>query len=386
MLTYLIARFSSLSRERRTHLVSLHQNASQILNSFSSVSKFSESNQRKGKSGETKTCTVSYLIDSVGMSSEVAIKVSKGVKLERPDRSNSVLDLFRSYGFSDSQISKVVEKYPRVLLTKPEVTLSPKLRFFRSIGFSCPELPELIIYNSALLVLSLKKSIIPRYEALKSVLGDDAKANIAFKRWGWYHKDVNNLLSNIRVLREHGVPQSSVSQLVTHFARAAIIKPAKFVEHVKFAKEIGIQPTKVAFVHAISVLAMTNKLTWESKLDIYERCGWSRDATLSAFSKFPHCMLLSEDKITSKMKFFVDEMGLSLEDIVNCPTILGYRLKQRIIPRFSVIKILKTNGLMKRDRSLLSIIILSEKKFLEKFVIRFQESVPELLDIYKSGS
>ncbi|XP_054817897.1 transcription termination factor MTERF2, chloroplastic-like isoform X2 [Prosopis cineraria] len=320
------------------------------------------------------------------MPSEAAIEVSKRVKLKGSDKPNLVLNLFRTYGFSDAQISKIVEKCPRALLAKPEATLSPKLRFFRSIGFSRSELPELILSNCENLFLSLKKNIIPRYEVIKSVLGDDDHANRAFKQWGWHNKDPTNLLSNIKVLREHGVPQSSVSLLVTHYARAALIDPAKFIEHVKFAKEIGIDPSKAAFIQALSVLAITKKSTWESRLDIYETYGLSKDATLSAFRKFPNFMRLSEDKITSTMKFLVEEMGLPLVDIVSCPAFLGYSLKQRIIPRFSVFKILKTNGSIKRGPSFSSLVTMSETKFLEKFVIPFQESVPQLLDIYKSCS
>ncbi|XP_054817596.1 uncharacterized protein LOC129317256 [Prosopis cineraria] len=385
MLTYLIARFSSLSCERTTQLVFLYHNASHIFKSFSSVSKVSESNQRKGKSREEESYTVSYLTDSLGMSSQFAMKVSKRVKLAGQDKPDSVQNLFRSYGFSDSQISKLVEKIPRVLFAKPEKTLSPKLRYLQSIGFSRSELPELFIHNPRILTMSLKKTIIPRYEALKSIVDDD-KARRAFKRWGRYHKDSTILVSNLKVLRQHGVPQSSVSRIVAHSVGAALTKPTKFIEHVKFAKEIGIDPSKSAFIQAVSVLATTNKLTWESKLDIYERCGWSRDVTLSAFRKFPNCMMLSEDKITSTMKFLVDDMGLSLVDIVNCPVFLGYSLEQRIIPRCSVFKILKNNGLIKSDMSLCSLITLSETKFLEKFVIPFQESVPKLLEIYGSRS
>ncbi|XP_054817595.1 uncharacterized protein LOC129317255 [Prosopis cineraria] len=303
------------------------------------------------------------------MPSKVAMEVSKRVKLKASDKPNLVLNLFRTYGFSDAQISKIVEKCPRALLAKPEATFSPKLSFFLSIGFSKSELPEFILSDCKILFLSLTKTIIPRYEALKSVLGDDDHASRAFKQWDWHNKDPTILLSNIEVLREHGVPQSSVCLSTSY----SLCKGCEY-------------RSGKTFIHAVSVLALTSKSTWESKLDIYERCGLSRDAILSAFGRFPNCMMLSEDKITSTMKFLVDDMSLSLVDIVNCPVLLGYSLEQRIIPRCSVFKILKTNSLIKRDISLCSLVSFSETKFLEKFVIPFQESVPRLLDIYKSRS
>ncbi|KAI9114248.1 hypothetical protein K1719_014898 [Acacia pycnantha] len=234
-------------------------------------------------------------MNSLGMSAEVATKLSKTFKLKDPDQPDSVLNLFRSYGFSDPQISKIVGFYPRVLLAKLEHNLLPRLR----------------------------------------------RAKVAF---------MNRSL---------------------------------FVEYVKFVKETGIEPSKAAFVVALIVVTQLRKSTWELKLDVFERCGWSRDVTLLAFSKFPNIMGMSEKKITSTMKFFVDEMGLQLEDIAGCPTILSYSMKKRIVPRWSVVKILKMMGLIKESLSLNSVIIANEKKFLDDFVFKFQENVPRLLEIYR---
>lgn len=70
------------------------------------------------------------------------------------------------------------------------------------------------------------------------------------------------------------------------------------------------------------------------------------------------------------MKFLVFEMGVPLEHIAKRAASLGYSLKQRNIPRCSIVKILKSKSLI----DIISIISINEKKFLEKFVIRFQES------------
>ncbi|XP_028779667.1 uncharacterized protein LOC114736055 [Neltuma alba] len=319
------------------------------------------------------------------MSAKAAIEVSKRIHLKSPCKPDSVLNLFRGYGFSDSQISKIVKLSPVVLSANPEKTILPKLKYFQSLGFSCSELPGLLMSHSVILDWSLKNRLIPFCEALKSVLNDDEKVRIALRRSRWFliYWEVNNLAPNMKVLTDLGVPRSSICALLTALPNVAFMNPAKFVECVKFANEAGIDPSKVVFIQAIIVLAQVKKSSWESKLDLFERFGWSRNVTLSAFSKFPHCMLLSEENLTSKMKFLVDEMGCSLEDIAGCPTILSYSLK-RIIPRWSVIKILKINGLAADDKwSLPYIIIVSEKNFREKFVIRFQEIVPQLPKIYK---
>ncbi|KAK4275612.1 hypothetical protein QN277_018661 [Acacia crassicarpa] len=388
MLTFLIARLSSsFPCGTRTQLGFLRLYAYHISYSFSSVVKSSESNHSEQNRVESESFTVSYLVNSCAVSARDAERLSKRVKLKDPDNPDSVLKLLRSYGFSGTHISKVLKHDPRLLLAKPESNLLPKLRFLQSIGFSASEIPELVSYNYRLLNFSLKKRIIPHYEALKSVLGDPVKARRCLKNSRWsifsYSYGVTNIFPNIKVLRDEGVPQSSVCTLLCRNANLAFIDQSKFVENVKFAKETGIEPSKVTFVHALITVTHLSKSTWEWKLDFFERCGWSRDVTLSAFSKFPTIMLLSEKKITNTMNFFVDEMGLRLEDTAGCPTIFGYSLKRRIIPRWSVFQILKMKGLVKANMSIPFMIIMSEEKFVENFVMKFQENVPQLLNLYR---
>ncbi|KAI9114154.1 hypothetical protein K1719_014804 [Acacia pycnantha] len=388
MLTFPIARLSSsFPCGTRTQLGFLQLNAYHISYSSSSVVKSSESNQSEQNRVESESFTVSYLVNSCAVSARDAEKLSKRVKLKDPDKPDSVLKLLRSYEFSDTHISKVLKYDPRLLLAKPESNLLPKLRFLQSIGFSASEIPELVSSNYRLLSFSLEKRLTPHYEALKSVLGDPVKARRCLKSSRWsvcsYNYGVTNIFPNIKVLRDEGMPQSSVYSLLSRRANVAFMNRSLFVEYVKFVKETGIETSKVAFVEALIVVTQLNKSTWELKLDIFERCGWSRDVTLLAFRKFPNIMGMSEKKITSIMKFFVDEMGLRLEDIAGCPTILSYSLKQRIVPRWSVVKILKMKGLIKESVSLNSVIIISEKKFLDDFVFKFQENVPRLLEIYR---
>ncbi|KAK4275607.1 hypothetical protein QN277_018657 [Acacia crassicarpa] len=387
MLTFLFARLSSSSLpcRRTTQLGFLHQHASLISYSFSSVSKLSQSNQPKKDRDGYFSFTVSYLMNSLGMSTEVATKLSKRFKLKDPDQPDSVLNLLRSYGFSDPQISKIVGCYPQVLLANLEHNLLPRLRFVQSIGFAASEIPELFSFNPSLLILSLEKRIIPHYEVLKSVLDDDGKGRKCLKGSIWRIRsyDVKNVVPNIKVLRDEGVPQSSVYSLLYRRANVAFMNRSSFFEYVKFVKETGIEPSKAAFVEALIVVTQLSKSTWELKLDIFERCGWSRDVTLLAFSKYPNLMGMSEKKITSIMKFLIDEMGLRLEDIAGCPKILSYSMKQRIVPRWSVVKILKRKGLIKESVSLNTVIIISEKKFLDSFVFKFREKVPRLLEIYR---
>ena len=75
-------------------------------------------------------------------------------------------------------------------------------------------------------------------------------------------------------------------------------------------------------------------------------------------------MSLSEKNITDKMKFFIDEVGWRPDDVARFSNVLSYSLKNRIVARWSVAKILKAKGLIKDDISPLSMIVLSEERFI----------------------
>ncbi|KAK7843790.1 hypothetical protein CFP56_011916 [Quercus suber] len=82
------------------------------------------------------------------------------------------------------------------------------------------------------------------------------------------------------------------------------------------------------------------------KLELYKRWGWSKDVALLAFKRRPHCMLLSEEKITEAMDFLVNKMGCPSAVIARNPIIILFNLEKRIIPRCLVIQSLLAEGLL----------------------------------------
>ncbi|XP_027340876.1 transcription termination factor MTERF2, chloroplastic-like [Abrus precatorius] len=340
----------------------------------------SDTNNSKGV-----TFTVSYLVNSCGVSPELAKKLSKNVHLKNPDGPNAVLDLLKTYGFSKTHVANLVAKYPRVLAARADNTLLPKLKFFHSVGVSNTDMPKIIIRNYLILRRSLEKCLIPRYELLRSLVRSDEEVVRVLIRdpFGFIYCDPrNDLVRNIEVLRQCGVQQAHISLLVVRCPSALNAKHFKFVEAIKIVKEIGFDPSKSTFVQGLLVFIYMSKAKWESTFEVYERWGWDREMVLCAFRKFPNFFNLSEKLITEKMNFLVNDMGLASEKIAEYPSILAYNLKKRIIPRFSVFKILISKGLLKNNLHFSSFICLSEENFLKKFVNNFQKDLPHLLGDY----
>ncbi|XP_041016778.1 transcription termination factor MTERF15, mitochondrial-like [Juglans microcarpa x Juglans regia] len=375
---YLCSRHLLLGKHRRTNLGFLLKNGFFIGKSFASVG-LSESNEKLEE--KKHSFAVSYFINYCGLSTKSAILASQRVRFRTPEKPDSVLNLLKENGFTNTQISRLVRIAPQLLLSNPEKTLLPKIEFFRSMGASSSDLSRILSSNPTLLRRSLEKHLIPCYDFLKSVLILDEKVVTVFKRSPWV-VCMHNMVPNIALLRQVGVLQSTISLLVTNFPSTAFVKHTRFAEAIHEVKEMGYDPSKTVFVNAIQVLLRMSGPKLESKLELYKRWGWSKDVALLAFKRHPNCMLLSDKKITKAMDFLVNKMGGSSTDIARNPQVLFFSLEKRIMPRCSVIQILIAKGLVKNDMSLATFIQPGERCFLDKFVIKFRDGVPELRNVY----
>ncbi|KAK1317795.1 hypothetical protein QJS10_CPA05g00650 [Acorus calamus] len=56
------------------------------------------------------------------------------------------------------------------------------------------------------------------------------------------------------------------------------------------------------------------------------------------------------------------------------------------MPRYSVTRLLISHELLNKDVNFLSICILKEEKFLEKYVIKYLEKVPQVMQAYQCNA
>ncbi|PIM98010.1 Mitochondrial transcription termination factor, mTERF [Handroanthus impetiginosus] len=333
----------------------------------------------------TQSFTISYLINSCGLSSKDAISISKKVTIKSPENPDSVLELLREYGFTNANIPKLITRFPNVLFSCPKKTLLPKLEFFRSIGVPLDVLARNLSTYPTILWRSLENYLIPSYDYLKALFKSDERAVNVFKRSPrvlacgspWVPS------SNVAILREQGIPESSIASLMEYQPWLMVIGRENLASYINRAAEMGFDRSKVAFAQAIQVFAQMSESTLKHKMEVYRRCGWSESEVSLAFLKFPLCMKYSEKKIMDNMDFLVNDLGLQPDAIARLPTLLGLNLDGRMKPRYLVARILKEKGLLTGRITVSSFLIMSEEKFLKRYVVNYGEDVPELLDIYR---
>lgn len=302
----------------------------------------------------------------------------------KQEKVEQIRTLLRNYGLSDAQMTKISKVHPRFFQIHPQKLL-PKLEFLSSIGVSGDHFQNIIVKNPFLLQRSLEKQLIPSYNFLKNIpLANKDIIGVMRNSVRLLGTNVEKMASNVDELRRMGVPQSSILLVMLHYPSLVLVNCMKLKGRINDVMNLGFNPLRTMFVQAVHVLCGSNKQGWENKAKVYRKFGLSDSEIQSAFRSHPLCMRLSEEKIARGMDFFVNKMGLSPAILVQWPVALFYNFEKRIVPRCGVVKVLVDKGLVK-EYNLMSILVRTEKQFLDKFVRKHEDVLPELKDEYYAG-
>lgn len=332
--------------------------------------------------------TVSYLVDSCGLSLESAKSNSRFVKLVSSKKPDSVLALFKDHGFTTDQITNVIKSFPRVLSLSPDDVILPKLMFFSSIGFSTSDTAKMISSCPKMLSHSLNKRMIPCYDALKSILVEEENIVKCLKRgYRCFSLKITDCVSpRVSICRELGVPDKSIKWLVQVSPITFFSPERRFNELLNRVCSYGFDPKKAGFVHAMVAFDHTSEATMERKFKLFQRFGWSKEDFVAAIMRFPNCVMVSDEKIMYTMEYLVNNIGLQARDIVARPVVLGLSMEKRIKPRNQVISLLLSKGLVKKeDINYFTILKLKSSEFMDKFVLKHQNEMPQLVQTLASN-
>ncbi|CAA7059475.1 unnamed protein product, partial [Microthlaspi erraticum] len=396
------------------------QKASVFSSSFSSSS-------RDGQKGQN--FTVSYLVGSLGLASKLAESISRKVCFEAKGSPDSVLNLLRSHGFRDSQISTIITDYPQLLIEDAEKSLGPKLQFLQSRGeaqaTTSSELTEIVSKFPNILGVKKDKALSVYYDFAKEII----KADKSLEHKKLCHSSLpqgspqENKIRNVLVLRELGVPQRLLFSLLIS-SRRIVCGKEKFEESLKKVVEMGFDPTSPKFVEALRVVYQSSDKAIQEKVNAYEKLGFDVGETWEMFKKWPQFLILSEKKIMNSMEtflglgisrdeftkmvkrlpscigfseetvkkktqFLVKKMNWPLKSVASHPQFIGYSMEKRIVPRCNVIKALMSKGLLGEGGSELPSVSrafgITDEAFLNKYVRDHdddKELVAELMAIF----
>ncbi|KAK9135103.1 hypothetical protein Syun_014433 [Stephania yunnanensis] len=334
--------------------------------------------------------TLSYLLNSCGLSPESALSASKKVRFKSPSKPDSVLHFLRNHGFSDTQIANLITKRPLLLLAKPQHTLLPKLKFLNELGLSEPEVAHYLSTDPTILFRGLESKIKPSYEYLKSLLGTDENvaATIKSSCSSWiFNFDLRRVIGQkVEILRKYGVPEKNIAKLVMVRPQSLSKNGDRFEELVENISEMGLNPSSMQFVNALYIFAGMSVSTLESKLRVFESYGWSEDEIVSAIRNQPVCISISKEKLNEGLNFFMNKLKWEPSKLAKDANLLGLSLEKRVIPRWMVIQYLHSKCLIKDAVSIRCVLKLTEAKFLDKFLDKYKCKAPKIMKLYRGTS
>ncbi|KAG2273070.1 hypothetical protein Bca4012_085848 [Brassica carinata] len=225
---------------------------------------------------------------------------------------DSVLNLLTSYGFTDTQISRITTAYPRLLTLDAETTLLPKLRALKSRGASTPELTEIISKVPKILAKRGAKSIALYFDFIRDIIHNDREVML---RPSSTEGKQGNKMRNVSVLREMGVPQRFLFSLLVSESQPVCGKE-NFEVSVKKVVEMGFDPTTSKFVQALHVFYEMSERTIEEKVNVFVKLGFTVEQVWEMFNKCPYSLKFSEKKITQTFET-LKRCGLGDAEVVS---------------------------------------------------------------------
>ncbi|GLU02219.1 hypothetical protein SLE2022_194790 [Rubroshorea leprosula] len=338
-------------------------------------------------STEKISLTVSYLTGSCGLSLDKAISASRLVNIRNTEKPDSVLRFLHSQGFAKHDIVTLISKQPRFLVASLEKTLRPKIEFFQSLGMGGEDLTKIFCANDRILKSSLENQIIPFIDFLKGIVGTNENVVITLRHSSrvFNAQFVKVMMPNISNLREQGVPEGHIRRLMMCYPRSLMFRVDLFEEAVNEVKAMGFDPARKSFVWAVRTKTCMSKANWEKKKELLLSYGWSEGEFQSAFVLQPNLMATSDRKIMKVMDFLLTVVGLNPVDVAVYPNIFLCSLEGRLIPRWSLLKILMSEGLIKHA-DLGCAFIVNNNYFEKKYVIESEKNAPEIIKAYQDGT
>ncbi|KAG6499730.1 transcription termination factor MTERF8, chloroplastic-like [Zingiber officinale] len=325
-----------------------------------------------------------YLVDACGFDQEKATEASKLLKgIQSRQQPDSVLAFLKSYGFDDASVKRLLLYFPKCLLLDVEKTLAPKFRAFEDLGFSPSDIVDLVWSNPATVQVKHERTV-PKIEFWQGLLGSKDALVKLFKRNRAIlsYSIEKKIQPNIELLRECGLDGPKLTS-VLRYCPLIVAQNADFLKTlISRAEDLGVPQTSGMFQCTLRALIKVSREKFKMQMELFRSFGWSKDDFVVAFQKSPSFTGMSLNASQRKMEFLINEVGYASSYIAIHPTLLVLSLEKRLIPRHQILATLKSRGHCENDYKVATFMLISEAKFIEKYIMVYKDRYPDLSELY----
>jgi mTERF domain-containing protein len=327
-----------------------------------------------------------YLVATCGLTRAQALKASTKLShVKSPSKPDAVLAFLAGLGISSADVADLVAKDPLLLCTSVDKTLAPNVADLTGLGFSVSEIARLVSIGRAGFrrrsIVSKLHYYLPLFVSIQNLLRA-LKFNDNILKYGLERSQRATKL-NLAVLRECGLGVCDIAKLFIAVPWMLTASVERVRAIVACADGVGVPRESRMFRHALHAAACLGKGKIADKVEFLKKTfRWSDAEVGIAVSKLPFVLLRSKEALQSRSEFLISELGLEPAYIAHRPAMLSYNLERRLRPRYYVVKFLKENELLERERDYYSTVTISDKVFMDKFIHPHKEAAPHLAEDY----
>jgi mTERF domain-containing protein len=116
---------------------------------------------------------------------------------------------------------------------------------------------------------------------------------------------------------------------------------------------------------------------------LYRSFGVCEADLLRAFKTQPTILLVSEESVKKKFRFYLDVLKLEIGDVMAQPMTLSLSLEKNVMPRCAVLSLLMREGKIEQKMKLLSALLSNSTVFSERFVWKYAKDVPDVVKAFE---
>ncbi|XP_044417657.1 transcription termination factor MTERF15, mitochondrial [Triticum aestivum] len=324
-----------------------------------------------------------YLVSTCGLTRAQALKASARLShLKSPAKPDAVL---AGLGLSAADVATLVAKDLRFLCAGVERTLAPIVDGLTGLGLSRSEIARLVSLApckfSHRSVVSKVEYYLPLFGSIDNLLRPLKHGS------GFLGSHLERVVKpNVKLLAECRLGACDIAKLFIHEPRMLSAKPGRVLALVACAERIGVPRGSGMFRQALQAVSYLSEDKVTAKVDYLKKTfRWSDTEVRIAVSKCPVVLRCSKDTLQRKSEFLISKVGLEPARIAHRPVMLTFSLEGRLRPRYYVMRFLKENGLLSHGRDYHTMVSISEKLFVEKFICPHNQAAPHLAEDYAAA-
>ncbi|CAL9181078.1 unnamed protein product, partial [Musa hybrid cultivar] len=213
------------------------------------------------------------------------------------------------------------------------------------------------------------RDIQPRIDFWRSLLGSNEMLIKACRRNMFLLASslARKIEPNISLLRECGISEQHIAQMVVRLP-SFLCHTEKCKEAIKHVEELGVSRDCKMFPYALLTVMTLSRSRFDATIATLMSFGWSQPDSLATFRRYPVIWNYSKKNLSDKITFLMKEAGCELTYIIGHPALLTFSLEKRLRPRCEVMNFLDHSKLLDKGHDLLSVMLLTEEKFRNKFL------------------